>query len=63
MEKTHVIRYGGMVPSFFVSESIQTCHPSEAKLFTEIEANELANNEQKNHSCGVRPMPIIHYSK
>lgn len=52
--KTHVIRFGGLIESFYIKSNLQTCHKSEATKFTEEEATKLANELQREYSCGVR---------
>lgn len=54
VEKTHVIRFGGLVESFYISETHQTCHKLEATKFSEEEATRLADKLRPEYSCGVR---------
>ena len=54
LEKNHVVRFGGLIETFYVKENIQTCHKSEAKKFTEEEATKLADKLRPEYNCGVR---------
>lgn len=49
-----VIRFGGLIPTFYVKDNLLTCHSSEAKVFMhKDQAEEKAKDLQQEYSCGV----------
>ena len=52
--KSYVIRFGGLVESFYIDDTLYTCHKSEATRFTRQVAEFKANKLQTDYSKGVR---------
>lgn len=56
--KTHVIRFGGMVETFYICPGHSTCHISEATAFDQSKAEAIAKELQREYSFGVRAVPV-----
>jgi len=49
-----IIRFGGLLPSYYITDLRSTCHPSEAKVFMfKQQAEEKATELQREYTCGV----------
>lgn len=49
-----IIRFGGLVPTYYISGQNATCHASNATVFmSKAQAEHVAIELQKEYTCGV----------
>lgn len=61
--ETHIIRFGGLIETFYISALQSTCNPQEATRFSEEHAKMLANKLQETSQRGVRAIHVGRYTK